>query len=268
MQNISQRYPGLALITGASSGIGEQFAYALAKDGMDLILVARRKPELVALQKKLIFEYGVSVFIQPCDLSNPVAVADLLAELADKDISLLISNAGFGVPKGAYIDADMADMQDMWQVNSLSPALLAQFFAKKFKNRNSLSAMIFTGSIEGESAFPYSSAYAASKAFLHSLVYGLAVELRPLGIDVLLLAPGATDTQAPINQGISRDQLVGLMAPAAVVDQALAKLGRGPRCIPGWHNRVFVYLLSALPVKVSTSLSAWGMLQAMRKSQP
>jgi hypothetical protein len=222
---------------------------------------------LQALKTKLESQYAVTVSIKVADLSDAQALPTLLAELSKDDISLLVSNAGFGVAKGAFIEADTADLQRMWQVNSLSPAYLAHSLAITFKTRSSKAAMIFTGSIEGEAAFPYSSAYAASKAFLHSLVYGLAIELRPFDIDVLLLAPGATDTNAPISQGISRDQLAGLMTPEAVATQALYHLGKKLRFIPGWHNRLIVGFLRLLPVKMAAALSGWGMAQAMQKSK-
>ena len=267
MTSLHQRYPGQALITGASSGIGEQFARTLARDGMDLVLLARREAELIKLQQELEATFDVKVSIICADLSDAQKLPALITQLLSMDISLLISNAGFGIPKGSYVDADWADMSAMWQVNSLSPAQLAHAFAQAFKQRDSRTAMLFTGSIEGEAAFPYSSAYAASKAFLHSLAYGLSVELRRDNIDVLLLAPGATDTNAPISQGISRDQLAGLMTPAAVAEQALQKLGKTTRYIPGLHNRVFIRLLRALPVKIASAMTGWGMLQAMRKSK-
>lgn len=267
MQGFTQRYPGMAVITGASSGIGEQFAHILAAAGMDLVLVARREPELIALQQSLINNHGIKVMIQVCDLANSDAVASLLSQLQTLDIGVFISNAGFGVEKGAFLEADLMSLQDMWQVNSLAPAMMAHTIGQWFTLRKSSTAMIFTGSIEGEAAFPYSSAYAASKAFLHSLAYGLANELKEHKVDVLLLAPGATDTQAPISQGISRDQLVGLMSATDVANQALTYLGKGPRLIPGLHNRTFISILRLLPIKWASALSGWGMLQAIRKSQ-
>lgn len=86
--------------------------------------------------------------------------------------------------------------------------------------------IIFTGSMEGETPFPYSSAYASTKGFIHQFAGSLHMEMRTHGVDVLLLAPGSTDTNAPISQGFSRDQLPGLMSAHEVARQALDKPGK------------------------------------------
>lgn len=168
--------------------------------------------------------------------------------------------------KGAYLSVETGALEAMYRANSLSPAriahaLLPPMVAKK------RGGFIFTGSIEGDAVFPWSAGYAASKAFLHSLVQALWYEVKGSGVDILLLAPGATDTEAPVKQGISRDQLVGVMSPATVARQALAHLGVRPRFTPGVRNRLLVTLLRCLPKKLAIGMAGYGIQQAMDKSR-
>jgi short-subunit dehydrogenase len=263
----TQRYGATALVTGASSGIGEQFALQLAEKGFDLLLTARREPQLQALKAKLEREHGISVNYLPCDLSDPQQVAGLIERALAVEVGLVISNAGYGVPKGAYLSIEPAALDDMYQANSLAPARIARALLPSMVARGR-GGFIFTGSIEGDVVIPWSSSYAATKAFLHSLVLGLWHEVKGSGVDILLLAPGATDTDAPLKQGISRDQLAGLMSPALVAQMALQQLGRRPHFIPGIQNRWFVGLLRLLPRKLAISLAGYGMQRAMQGSTP
>ena len=127
--------------------------------------------------------------------------------------------------------------------------------------------IIFTGSIEGDLPFPYSAPYAASKAFLHSLAGSLWHEMKPHNVDVLLLAPGSTDTQAPIKQGMTRKQLIGLLPPEVVAEQALAQLGKKMSFTPGIVNRSFIGLLKVLPRSLATRFAGMGMKKAIEDAK-
>ncbi len=253
------------MVTGASSGIGEQFACQLAEKGFDLLLTARRESLLLALQEKLEREYGISVTSFVCDLCDLQQVDALSAHAQSMDVGLVISNAGYGVAKGAFLAVAQDELEAMYRANSLAPARIAHALlpAMLAKKRG---GFIFTGSMEGDAVFPWSAAYAASKAFLHSLVLALWYEVKGSGVDVLLLAPGSTDTNAPLRQGISRDQLVGKMSPAAVAQQALQHLGKQPHFMPGMHNRLFIGLLRLLPQKLAIAMAGYGMKRALEKS--
>jgi uncharacterized protein len=259
-----QRYGSVALVTGASSGIGEQFACQLAEKGFDLVLTARREELLQSLKTRLEREYGVNVTCIVCDLCDLAEVDSLITQVLAMDVGLVISNAGYGVEKGAYLSTDLEALEAMYRANSLVPARLAHALAPAMiaKGRG---GFIFTGSIEGDAVFPWSAGYAASKAFLHSLVQALWYEVKSSGVDVLLLAPGATDTEAPLKQGISRDKLVGLMSPAIVAQQALAQLGVRPHFTPALRNRLLVGVLRCLPRKLAIAMAGYGMQQSMDK---
>ncbi len=261
----TQRYGSTALVTGASSGIGEQFACQLAEKGFNLLLTARREALLVALKERLEREYGISVTCFVCDLCDLQQVDALIERAHSMDVGLVVSNAGYGVAKGAFLGVAQDELEAMYRANSLAPARIAHALlpAMLAKKRG---GFIFTGSMEGDAVFPWSAAYAASKAFLHSLVLALWHEVKGSGVDILLLAPGSTDTNAPLHQGISREQLVGVMSPAAVAQQALQHLGQQPYFMPGMHNRLFIGLLGILPKKLAIAMAGYGMQRALEKS--
>lgn len=263
-QSSLQLYGPWALVTGASSGIGEQFARALAAAGFNLVLSARRATRLQALRDELVAQHRVQVELAVLDLADPGAVDQLLGTLEGRDLGLVVSNAGFGL-KGGFNSHERERLEGMLNVNVRAPLLLLHALLPRLRGR-ARAGIIVTGSIEGETAFPWSSAYAATKAFVHGLVLSLYGELEGSGVDLLLLEPGSTDTEAAGLQGITRENLVGLMAPAEVVRQSLARLGHAPLLIPGWHNRAFIRLLRWLPRRWAIAMAGKGMATTLARS--
>lgn len=206
-----ERYGPVALVTGASSGIGAAFAQQLAEKGMDLVVVARRRQRLDELATRLASEYGVEVSVCEADLSAPDSARRVADACAALDVGLLVSNAGFGL-KGAFDSGDAVRLSEMLMVNCHTPLLLARALVPRLRQRGR-GALLFTSSVEGLIGCPYSATYAATKAFVNSLGEGLWAELRPEGISVLTLCPGATDTEAPRLQGIDPASLRNLMSP-------------------------------------------------------
>jgi len=264
VNDFHRRFGPWALVTGASSGIGEHFARQLAARGFDLVITARRLELLERLAAELRSEHGVQVAVVAADLARPDFLEAITQACTDKDIGLVVSNAGFGL-KGPLHQAHAAQLEAMLRVNCLAPTLLAHAFAPKLLARRR-GGLLFTGSIEGLVAFPWSTAYSASKAYLTFLGEGLWSELEQGGIDVLVLAPGSTDTAAPIMQGIDRSQLVGLMSPGDVARHGLEQLGRAPVFIPGWMNRAMVGLLGLLPRRIGVRLAGKAMKTALARS--
>lgn len=258
-----RRYGPWALVTGASSGIGEQFARQLAAAGLDLVLVARRAARLSALKRELVAAHGVAVDLVVEDLAEPLAVDRILAAIDERDLGLVVSNAGFGL-KGPFASHGRAQVEAMFNVNARAPLLLLHGLMPRLARRPA-AGIILTGSQEGESPFPWSSAYAATKAFVHSLGQGLHGECRGSGIDVLVLAPGATDTEALPLQGFDPQAVPGLMQPAEVARQALQRLGRTPLHVPGRTNRAFVAVLRRLPRRWAIALAGRAMAAALRE---
>ena len=262
MEDFARRYGPWALVTGASSGIGEHFARELAARGLSLIITARRAELLERLAEELRARHQVEVEVVELDLARADFLSALQAVCFGKDVGLVISNAGFGL-KGEHHQLSAVQLSAMLQVNSFAPMLLAHAFTPRLLARGR-GGLLFTGSIESYLGFPWSSAYAASKAFVTVLGEGLWGELSARGVDVLVLSPGATDTDAPTLQGIDKAKIPGrLMPPREVVLQALAQLGKKPVYIPGWTNRLLVRLLTALPRRISLRLTGKGIRDTM-----
>jgi short-subunit dehydrogenase len=252
-----ERYGPDALVTGASSGIGESFARILAGKGLDLVVVARRTQRLEELAAHLRTNHRVKVTVHQADLSAATAAQEILDATASSDIGLLVNNAGFGI-KGGFDAGSLQTLADMLMVNCHSPMMLARGFVPRLKQRKK-GGMIFTSSVEGLIGVPFSTAYAATKAFLISLGEGLWGELTPEGIQVLALCPGATDTEAPGLQGIDTRTLQNVMSPDEVAKRALDNLGNGPVFIASEHYKASFEQLLAMPRREALKAIAGSM---------
>jgi short-subunit dehydrogenase len=157
-------------VTGASSGIGEQFARVLAEAGLDLVLVARRTERIEKLAEELRGSHGVAVEPLTLDLCEPDFLGPLVRACEGKEIGLVVSNAGIGA-KGLCHEARREELTEVLHANCRAPLLLAHAFAPALIERGR-GGLLLTGSIEGFVGFPYSAAYAATKAFVTSFGEG------------------------------------------------------------------------------------------------
>lgn len=262
MTTFSERYGPVAVVTGASSGIGRAFAELLAAKGLNLILVARREDRLNTLVESLTEKHGVEVETLALDLASPSAINRIAQATEGKDIGLLVSNAGFGL-KGPHEDNDPEMMTDMLQVNCQAPLQLSHRLIPHLKSRGR-GGIIITSSVEGLMGVPNSAAYAASKAFTNSLGESLWGELSPLGIDVLALCPGSTDTEAHEKQGIDRSTLEGMMSSEDVAGLALDRLSDGPIYIAGEQNRAMFDVLLEMPRRDALLAMGENILKALK----
>ena len=263
---LAERYGPVALVTGASSGIGREFARLLAVAGLDLVLVARRRDRIEALAKDLSQAHGVEVAALPLDLARRDFLDVLLPFCEGRDIGLVVSNAGLGA-KGLLDETPRQTLEAVLDVNCRAPLLLAHAFVPRLRARGR-GGVILTGSIEAYTPTPWSVGYSASKAFARALGEGLWGELRGCGIDVLALAPGATDTEMLPASGMdARDMPTGVMTPAEVARQGLERLGGGPSHITGGVNRALVGFLSILPRRLALLAAGRGMRDAIERGR-
>lgn len=245
MNDFARRYGPVAVITGASSGIGRSFATQLATRGLDLVLVARRLDRLRELADQLRAAHGVEVTVQPADLADPEAAGQVVEAVSSLDVGLLVSNAGFGA-KGPFEAGDAETLSSMLTVNCHAPTQLAHGLVPHLKQRGR-GGIVFTSSVEGLMGCPFSAGYSATKAYVNALGEALWGELTPAGVDVLTLCPGATDTEAPRLQGIDPATLHDLMSPDEVARLALENLNRGPTFIPSEYYRASFEALLSMP---------------------
>ncbi|UTH43637.1 SDR family NAD(P)-dependent oxidoreductase [Loktanella salsilacus] len=183
----------LALITGASSGIGRELARIHAQRAGDMIIVARRKDELDALKAELETAHGVSVQVIAADLTDAAAVQNLCDSLRGQPIEVLINNAGFG-GQGSHVDRDLGKELSMIDLNVKALVTLCHDIGGQMAKRGA-GRILNVGSTAGMMPGPMQNVYFATKAFVRSYSLALAEELRASGVTVTVLAPGYVETE-------------------------------------------------------------------------
>lgn len=251
---LTSRYGKTALITGASSGIGREFARQLADAGMNLILVARRRHLLEQLARELRMEYGTRCLVIAADLTWPDAVRELCEQIAWEGwtVDLLVNNAGIG-RYGQFDGMDVHADQRTLILNCSVPLELMQRLLPDMRSRGR-GAVICIGSLLADLHAPYFATYSASKAFIATLAQALQVELTGSGVDMLLIVPGNTRTEFFVNNGIAREFPFPESTPERVAGLALNALGRTAHITDGWMNRLFRVLMRLLPTRAAEAL--------------
>ncbi|OGT64881.1 MAG: hypothetical protein A2W69_01390 [Gammaproteobacteria bacterium RIFCSPLOWO2_02_47_7] len=233
MNEFKQKYGPWALITGASSGIGMEFARQIAEKGLNLVLVARREDRLKTLAEELRGKHSIDVKIIGADLSGDDFLPILKKATSNLEIGLLINNAGL-TTTGTVIDNTLEDELNLLHVNCRAPLMLAHEFGKQMRDRKR-GGMIFLGSLLSFASVPYWANYAASKSYDLMLAEGLAAEMKEHNVDVLALCPGFVRTEfaefAKLNDLMA-------MNVQPVVSLALRKLGKSRAAIPGIMNKL------------------------------
>ena len=232
-RSLRQRYGEWALITGASAGIGAEFARALAREGMSCVITARREDRLQSLATEIETSHGVATRVVTADLSH-IDGADRLADaIADLEIGFLVNNAGYGYA-GRFERQDAERLRSMVVLNCVAPVVITNRLLPGMRKRGR-GAVVITGSVAGHQPVPFNGVYSATKAF--DLFFGEALwgEMRGSGIDVVVLEPGPTETEF---QAVAGETSHRGESPAKVVAVALDALGRRPSVISGWGNWV------------------------------
>jgi short-subunit dehydrogenase len=240
---------GLALVTGASAGIGREFCEQLAARGHDLLVVARDGPRLEALGRELGSRHGIGVEPLAADLSREEDIGRVAERIGQAEPTLLVNNAGFGTT-GTLARTDPARQADMVRLHTLAPLRLTLAALPSLLRRNA-GGVINVSSVAGFAVTPGNVTYGATKAFLTVWTEGLAAELRGSGVRVQALCPGFTHSEFHQRMGTRSGRAPAFMWLTArqVVSASLRALERnGPTvCIPGWHYRVIAGALRLLP---------------------
>jgi short-subunit dehydrogenase len=247
---LASRYGPWAVVTGASDGIGKQFATRLAEAGLNVVLVARRAELLAALGAELEAAHGVRAAVVAVDLATAEGVAELVRRTADLEIGLLVASAGFGTA-GLFVEGVLDDELAMIDVNCRAVAALTHHYGARFAKARR-GGIVLLSSLVAFQGVPRAANYAATKAYVQSLAEGVRIELAPFGVDVLACAPG------PIASGFGKRarMTMGLaLGPEAVAQATLDALGRTGTVRPGWLSKFLEWSLAFLP--------RWGRVRMM-----
>jgi hypothetical protein len=246
-----------ALITGASAGIGRELARCFAEGGHDLLLVARRLPELQALCAELEQRHKVKARAIACDLGSKSALDGLLAELQGIPLDYLVNNAGFGTV-GLFAELPAEREAAMIELNvsavlRLTRGLLPGMLARR------RGAILNVGSTAGFQPGPYMATYYATKAFVNSFSEALSFELRGTGVSVTVSCPGPTVSEFGALSGVDKSPLfkLGAASAASVAREAYRALERRrPMVVHGLLNWLLVQSLRVTPRALVRAITA------------
>ncbi len=242
-----------AVVTGASGGLGVGFATRLARDGLNVVLAARSIAPMEETASTLRSRFRVEVDVVGCDLSTADGRSTLISATHDREVGMLVNNAGFGTV-GDFVAADPARMEEEIALNCAAVALLARAYAPAMVERRR-GAIINVASTAAFQPLPSMAVYAATKAFVLSLSQALWDELRPYGVAVLGLCPGATETgffaAAGDDSILSRRRTTD-----QVIDTCFDALRKGkPYVIDGPLNAAMAMTAKVSPVRVAIPVS-------------
>jgi uncharacterized protein len=238
------------LVTGASSGFGEEFARQYAAQGRPLVLVARRIEKLQALATELRERYRVEAIVEQVDLSNIAAVIQLHQRLLERGIAIdiLINNAGHGL-QGTFVDATLDAALAMLQLDVVSLTAVTHVFAQDMRTRGR-GKILLVASLLAYQGIEKFAVYAAAKMYVLRLGEALHRELKRDGVTVTVLCPGMSDTgfATAAQQKITPALKLLMMQPAPVVRAGIRALQAGRiSVVPGWTNKASVMFTRATP---------------------
>ena len=249
MKSLS-RYGSTALVTGASSGIGKSYARALAKDGLNLVLVARRKALLDELAAELSQEYDIQVHTIAQDLSEIDAADKVYADVqaAGLEIDVLVNNAGFGT-HGVFEELNLERELGMINLSCRLPVALTHKFIGAMKQRNR-GAVVFLSSMAGTMPIPFMSTYSATKVFPLFFAESLYGELADSKVDVVAVLPGDTSTEFRETAALDNKFPIPPRSAEDVVETTFSALGQSPSVIDGAANKMTAFIMGLLPKKL------------------
>ena len=247
----------LALVTGASRGIGRAIAVELARYGIDQVLVARDGDKLTKLATDLEACYGIQCYLVTADLAQPEAAFQLYQATrnANLHVDILVNNAGYSLQGPLSVDMDVTETNNLLQCNAVSVSTLTHLYGRDMKRRRRgriLNMSSICGAVAG---IPTVAVYSATKAFCNSLSAALALELEPYGVGVTCVLPGAVKNTQFKARSDTKEALCWkwpgyAKTPERVARASVKAMLRGDtECTPGIENRIFLRVLKpAIPV--------------------
>ena len=259
--------PKRTVITGASGGIGRDFALLLGQMKSDLFLVARRKDELESLAHDLRSRFGVKVETLSLDLCLQDASEKLFAEATKNgEVDCLINNAGMG-PWRKFVDASLEDHKKIMQLNMVTLTTCTHLFVKHMLSHKNPSLVLNVASVAAFQPAPRFTVYAPSKTYVKIFSEILREELRSTNVSVSCLCPGGTATDFLTNNNQTLKSFNPLMASEKVARMGLAGGLKGKAVIiPGLMNRIFAFFPRLIPSTWNVKIAGWGMDVAVRET--
>lgn len=243
-----------ALITGASSGLGKEFARIFAREGNNVVITARSKEKLESLAKEIQSEYGIEATVIPVDLGNMDEVQELYETIKNKGITIdyLVNNAGFGMYE-LFHEADYARQEQMIQLNITALTKLCHLYINEMKKQGS-GRILNVASTAAFQPGPTMAVYYATKAYVLHFSEAIANELKDSNITVTTLCPGATKTEFMDVADLHESRLVkGRKLPSAkeVSEYGYKKMMKGKlTVIPGLMNKIGANSVRFMPRKM------------------
>ena len=251
--SFARRYGPWALVAGASEGLGQAFARAAARRGLNLVLLARRASLLEAVAAELREAFRVEVRTSAVDLGAGSVGADLARAVDGLEVGLCVYNAAFA-PLGDFLSRPVEDAVRAVEVNCRGPLVLAHALCGPMAARGR-GGLVLMSSLTGLTGTAALAAYSATKSFNRTLAEALWKELSPRGVDVLACCAGAVLT--PGLAKASQRSAPGSLSPDAVAERTLAALSRGPSLTPGALNTVAAFAMTRLmPRRMAVNLMA------------
>jgi uncharacterized protein len=249
-RRLKARYGAWAVVTGASEGIGREFALEFARCGINVVLVARRKAQLQELASQLSSNHKVECLTIAVDLATDAGNLALIEQTATLDVGILVASAGFGT-SGSFVSSDLIDEEAMLDVNCRALLRATWHFARCFRDRKR-GGIVLLSSIVAFQGTAQSAHYAATKAYVQTLAEGLHAELRASHVDVLSVAPGPVATGFATRANL---KMSNAMSPDIIAKQSLDALGKATTARPGLLSKVLGYSLAMTP--------RWGRVKIM-----
>src|SRR6201988_4476955 len=255
-----RRFGPWALVTGASSGIGKEFARQIAESGIHVALVGRREALLRNVGSECSRVSGVQHRIIPLDLSEPDFLPALVDATRDLDIGLVISNAGTGNP-GEFLKHDRQLLRETLRLGAMAHLDIAHHFGQKLSERRR-GGIILAGAMGAENGVPVMANDGAAKAYVHSLGEALHYEFKPLGVYVTVLAAGFTNTAALEKFGLDPKTMpLKPMSVEQCVSEGLSGLLKNrSKIVPGRLNRILnAFVPASLARKIEADILGKGL---------
>lgn len=256
MNSFLKKYGSWAIVAGAAEGLGEAYSEALARRGMNLVMVDNQQQAMVNLAQKLEKKYGILTKQLHVDLSEKNAVDLIIKSTKDMDAGLLVYNAAYSLIK-PFTEHTPSELDTFIEVNMRTQIQMVHAFSLRLIAQKRMGGILLMSSLAGLIGMQLVSPYAATKAFAWNLAESLHHELHAQQIDVMACIAGPTSTPAYLKTNPTYGFFKpGVMMPEAVAEAALKNLGTKTLFIPGFSNRLNYFILTRLmPRKLAASLA-------------